>query len=261
MAAPLSPIGTMGGLPSPDTPAPSTPERQRNTSSLTLSQLSGTYESTETELGSQLSAADIGLPPTPEQRVLPEVSDDLYEAGYDSDGLRALWLEGDKGGEESEIADEASLPDEMPAVIETRPAPNTVSSGRLTVALMEKMKVSELRDALKERGLSTRGKKDELRLRLKNAIESDAPVLADMSAVEAGNVAGDEFDPGSHWQLLEQDGEVIEEELESNGEVFRAPTAPEGEVSTVQKRNYSAIFDRGVFTGQAKLPKRYRRAG
>ena len=51
---------------------------------------------------------------------------------------------------------------------------------------------------------------------------------------------------------------MIEEELESNGEVFRAPTAPEGEASTVQKQNYSAIFDRGVFTGQAKLPKRYR---
>ena len=79
-------------------------------------------------------------------------------------------------------------------------------SGLLTVVEMEKMKVLELRNALKDRVLSSKGKKNELRIRLEESIGRNAPIFEQLSEAEEANVSGDGFDNGTYWELLEQDG-------------------------------------------------------
>ena len=70
----------------------------------------------------------------------------------------------------------------------------------------------------------------------------------------ATNLAGGAFDPGAYWELLEQDGDLIQEDR-IDGETFHDPTAPKGEAKPVKKRNNSHQFDRFVFTGKAHIPK------
>ena len=254
----MCPDAGMGGLPSLDDNPPSTPQRPHNSSNASLSQLSDAPYSVGTSVTQRLAPEDIGLPISPERRVLSDVREDLYDTGYDSDGQRAPWLDTNPIESEEECAKEASLPGENDELLEPHEDNPIESSVRLTVETMEGMKVLELKKALKDRGLDQKGNKKALQDRLKVAIEAGAPLLDQLSPEHAANVAGDEFEPGSYWKLLEQDGDIVEDELEFNGEQFRAPTAPVGEIGKVLKQNYKESFDRGAFTGITDLPKRWR---
>ena len=258
MTTPLCPNAGMGASPSLDNNAPSTSDRAVNSSSATLTELSDSSHSLATFGSSEFGTECIGLPTSPAIRVLSEAHEDLYESGYDSDGQRAPWLECSPIEHEAEDAEESPLPDENDDLVEVEVESERDSSGLLTVLMMEKMKVVDLRKALRERGLDSNGKKNVLKDRLRLAIESDTPIIEELSAEDGVNIAGDEFDHGSYWKLLEPDGEVVEDMLNVNGEQFRAPTAPNGEVSTVEKQSYDEIFDRDDFTGMAELPKRWR---
>ena len=258
MSGLMCPDAGTGALPSLDNNAPSTPQQPPNSSTGSLSQLSDASYSVGTSITSQLGSEDIGLPLSPARRVLSECHEDLYDTGYDSEGQRAPWLESNPIENEAEDAQEATLPGENDELVEVDVVFPIEPSGLLTVDAMEGMKVLELKKALKDRGIDSKGNKSVLKERLKAAIEAGTPLLDELSPEVAANIAGDEFDPGSYWKLLEPDGEIVEDVLDIRGERFRAPTSPEGEVSTTVKQSYDEVFDRPPFTGTTKLPKRWR---
>jgi hypothetical protein len=97
-----------------------------------------------------------------------------------------------------------------------------------------KMKVVELKDCLKKRGLSTNGRKSELQLRMKEALEKDVQLLTTthhqenaQGGIQQNNTgavtatiparAGGTFDVGAYWEVLEQDGEVMQDQLNIDG--------------------------------------------
>ena len=67
------------------------------------------------------------------------------------------------------------------------------------------------------------GKKDQLQLRLKDAVAKGIPLVEVLSEKE--NRAGEHFSPGAHWEELDCDGEFVDESHIPKG--FRAPTIPE----------------------------------
>ena len=207
-------------------------------------------------LSSPITEKDMGIPMSPDERQVVVVDDALYDEGYDSDGEPPPWEGVDLIENEIVGAEEECLPDSATPIPAIAAPPENVAQFSLTVDEMMKMKVGELQDALQKRGLSRKGQKKVLQERLKDAIESGAPLIAGMSSTAAANVAGDVFDPTARWELLEQDGDVIEEPALGAG--LHAPTQPVDEVSRVIKRNYSTLFDRPVFTGQAYLQKKLR---
>ena len=76
----------------------------------------------------------------------------------------------------------------------------------LTESITNAMKVVELRDELENRGMSKNGHKAVLVDRLKEAIAQNVPLLEHRSQHEIANIAGDGFDGGAYWQMLEPDG-------------------------------------------------------
>jgi hypothetical protein len=81
-----------------------------------------------------------------------------------------------------------------------------------------------------------------------------------MTAEVRNNLAGDAFNGGAHWAMLEQDGDIIVEETETEGERFRNPTVPRNQDwdyntgDAPVKRDYATIADRGVFVSTVKMP-------
>ena len=132
----------------------------------------------------------------------------------------------------------------------------------LDAATINGMKVVELREELKKRGIKVTGKKAELQTRLLEGVLAGVEVLADRPVEESNNSAGDAFHPGAYWKLLEPSGPAVNEaEMTIDGVRFREPTMPaeEHELNRddrPKKRNYSEIFDRAPFTRSALLPVR-----
>ena len=124
---------------------------------------------------------------------------------------------------------------------------------------IDKMKVSELRVELERRGMSKNGLKAVLIQRLKEAVSQKVPLLTDRPDDEVANNAGDGFDGGAFWQLLEPEGPELDEScMEVDGVIFRAPTTTELEHNSnypdrPKKRNYSATFDRSPFVSHHQL--------
>ena len=224
-----------------------------------MSQLTGPSMCTRSASRTPLQSKDHGIPKTPEKRSFGMVSDELYSEGYDSDGQRAPW-EGvivEDYEEEELIAVEEDIQNDDTATSDppvTSPNPTV-----LTEEMVDRMKVTELKDHLKRRGASIKGKKAELIKRLKEAIRNNVPLVSEMNAEDVQNLVGDEFDPGARQELLEPDEEeVVEEEiLEVDGVTFHGPTS-DGAEKGAKRYNYGETFDRLPFTGQAKQPKKWR---
>ena len=188
---------------------------------------------------------DVGAPPTPEGRNMATFDNEAFEEGYDSDGMRGPFYDGvmDENqlvSDEEEIAPEAMEETQVEVVAadqgeaqvaaENEEAPvavpvNEPVANALSIEDIQGMKVSELRDQLKARNLKRSGNKEELRSRLKAAVEANVPLV--MAPELIGNVADPEagFTPGARWELLEEGDEVEEEGLLTiEGEVFIEPT-------------------------------------
>ena len=250
-----SPTDPTDPPPLPPLPPPLDEIQDFNSPSDTISHLSQSLGSARSVFSSPLKPIDIGVPKTPEQRNVIPVNEDAYEDGYDSDGLPPPWSEDHSALFDEREANEASLP--------VGPVPNTprvnqdenVAENIITEAEIEKMVVNELKEELKKRGLPVRGKKEELIIRLKEALRNNLPLVGNLSKEKVANMAGETFTPGAHWVELECTGDFVVDETPAG---FRAPTVPDGEVPTVQKRQYSQRFDRMAFTGIAEVPQRQR---
>ena len=125
-------------------------------------------------------------------------------------------------------------------------AADEIDENILTVEDIKKIKVIELKTALKDRNLSCCGKKAELLDRLIEAIESGAPLLKNMSDQKRGNMAGEGFSFSARWVLKEPNVAAIEDE----DRTARARTVSEGESTCVKKYNYSDTYDRPLFIQQ-----------
>ena len=221
-----------------------------------ISQLSQASSGAKTTLTSPICAADTGVPKTPPQRLITTVDEALIEQGYDSDGRRAPWEEAEHLDFDGPELDEEPLRFGPPPVSPVEPIQENVENVKnvaeklVSVEDVPKLMVNQLRDELKKRGCSQKGKKAELRSRLVKAIEDKIPLVENLT-IDKANLAGDSFSPGAYWDLLECKGDYVEDKTP---EGFRAPTDPADEVSQVKKRNYAQKFDRMVFPGKTELP-------
>ena len=207
-------------------------------------------------LSSPIGATDLGLPRTPESLVIKPVDEAAIDEGYDSEGLRAPWEEAEVLDLDGPELDEAPLPVGLPPLPPVVGTPQNVAEKSLMVEEVEKLKVTELKTELKRRGMSTSGKKEQLQVRLKDALAKGVPLVEVLDKNQAEKQAGEHFSPGAHWELLKCEGDFVNENIIPRG--FRAPTIPEGEVPLVRKRNYQQKFDRMVFSGKTELPKKYK---
>ena len=106
------------------------------------------------------------------------------------------------------------------------PVGTTITAGSVLddeLALIDTLKVVELRQELESRGVSKNGLKKVLIERLKEAIRNRVGLLSDRPGVEVANIAGEGFSPGSYWKLLEPDesDEVDESVMHIYGIYFR----------------------------------------
>ena len=136
-------------------PAPPPPASPSDT----LSQLTPASGVTKITNESQLRANDIGLPPTPEKRCLLDVDEELCSRGYDSDSQPSSWEgSGEINREETEV-EEASLGagngGDLPVMAMAPPRTSVL----LPIEDVGKLKNTELREELRKRNLSVRGKK------------------------------------------------------------------------------------------------------
>ena len=220
----------------------------------TISQLSQASFGGVASLSSPIGAKDIGLPKSPQRRVIKPIDETAIDKGYDSDGLRPPWEDGEELNFDGPDVQEEPLPFGSPPSSPRVTSPQNVAEKMCTMEEAEKMKVEELKVELRKRGLPVAGKKIVLLERLKDGLSKKLPLIEQMSEKESANLAGPAFDPSAHWEQLVCDGEFVSDSIP---EGFRAPTVPAGEVPLVQKRNYVQTFDRMVFSGKTELPKRY----
>ena len=220
----------------------------------TISQLSQASDGAIRSFSSPLRDSDIGIPKSPEVRVISTTDETANDEGYDSDGLRAPWEDCEEVDFDGLDAVCMTLPSRAPSVPPQAASPENITEKSISIEEVNSLRVSQLRTELKKRGLSAAGLKEPLVARLKEAIQKGTPIIQNLDENKA-NTAGDAFTPGAHWELLECDGEYINESIPRG---FRAPTVPSGENATVKKRNYKVKFDRMAFTGLTELPKRHR---
>ena len=270
-------------------PIQSIPERTTTNDSISSVGLTSPIERARTtpEKPSFLSS---GMPKTPERVVVRVQNRDSVDNEYDTDNEIGPFY--DQVIDEGELVPfENELSDMAPPIAETTgmPAPsptdvpnpdlpitttvdgdittpiiNDVSEAPAQPALSEedvdKMKNTELKEELIKRGLARGGNKPVLIERLKEAIRMNVPLVGNMTAEVRNNLAGDAFNGGAHWAMLEQDGDIIVEETETEGERFRNPTVPRNQDwdyntgDAPVKRDYATIADRGVFVNTVKKP-------
>ena len=220
-----------------------------------------------------LKPIDMGLPPTPTARVPVLPSEDAMDNGYDSDGQLGPFLQDGVSEETNFCMDEAPVQGEKaPNVDGTEMAETTENADGSVVPeavdalnddAIDKMKVVDLRKELGMRGLSKNGNKGVLVKRLKEGIQKNVPLLVDRPTEQMENSAGDGFEAGAYWRLLEATGPPLDDSImEVDGILFRAPTTTEEEHKNAdfderpKKRNFGESFDREPFVGNQLLPER-----
>ena len=94
---------------------------QLNFPSDTISQQSQASGGGKVSLSSPLHAKDIGVPKTPEQRVMKPVDEAAFAKGYDSDGNRTPWEETNELDFDGPELDEDPIPFGQPPVSSPEP--------------------------------------------------------------------------------------------------------------------------------------------
>ena len=206
---------------------------------------------------------EMGLPPTPPSRQLKIPDEGMMDAGYDSDFNMGPFVQDGVSAEAFVSMEEEAPVEPEPVLVLTDGGENRentipeIAQPVLTEAVIDVMKIVELRSELGKRGMSKNGLKAVLVERLKEAVAQNVPLLENRPDHEVANNAGDGFDGGAYWELLEADGgEVDESVMEVDGIRFRAPTEEEhisNHPDQPKKQNYSHQFDRSPFVTEERL--------
>ena len=88
-----------------------------------------------------------------------------------------------------------------------------------------------------------------------DALDKNVLLVENMTNEKRDNLAGDTFGGGAHWTMIDQDGDVVEEENRDfiEGHRIYDPAVPHNNYSEdtngvgTRKRNYTATDDREVF--------------
>ena len=167
----------------PSLPLPPVPEftiQELTSPSDTISHLSQPSVVGTTNFSLPLKATDIGIPKSPVQRVVLPVNEEVYEEGYDSDCYHAPWEGSEEVNFEIREAEEEPLPS-GPTLGTPVPSEDNHDEKMVSIDDASKMKVSELREELKKRGLSSKGNKIELLSRLNIGIANKTPLLVNLT--------------------------------------------------------------------------------
>ena len=113
---------------------------------------------------------------------------------------------------------------------------------------IKKLKVSELKQDLKARGLRTGDLKPELIDRLQKSMEDKVCVLPE-GVLEAITTAAKAFDKQAYWKILKPETQTQNNPLA--GTNFAEPTDTEP-VKIDRHHNFANTFQRHLFTGTAK---------
>jgi SAP domain len=179
--------------------------------------------------------------------------------GYDSDEgpfYDAVNEEGPLIEEEEVLPDDSTPPEVEEVVAEVVEAEEDDRFVFISDADIDKLRVAELKEELKKRGLVLFGKKAELIERLKQGMALRVP----LQPIGAGNVrnrnvlqiAG--FSVTAKWKLLEHLQEEVQEPV--NTFASHAPTVPAEDAAFVPiKHNFAEKFQRDDFTGVDRVPK------
>ncbi len=205
-----------------------------------VSQLSMPSIGAHASLSSPLRAKDHRVPSTPEGRLLKPIDEKAIDEGYDSDRLRAPWEETDPLDAEGPEQEEASLPFGSSSLVSLETPAENDAEKILSLDELRKLRVPELKNQLKSRGVYCIGKKEELIVRLRHCMKNGVTVNPNLTATSGNNLAGDSFSAGAYWEPLVCDGDIIEED--DIGDEFRAPYCPRWRGSySKEKKLQSAV--------------------
>ena len=119
----------------------------------TISQLSQASVGGLASLYLPIGAKDIGLPKSPQRRMIEPVDENAIDKGYDANGLRAFWEDGEELKFDGPDVQEEPLPFGSPPSSPREPSPQIDAEKMCTMEEAEKIKVEELKVKLKKRGL------------------------------------------------------------------------------------------------------------
>ena len=201
----------------------------------------------------------INMPdPQPAETMTEELSDFMFQLGYDSDGELPFFGNADEERQMMEQYEEGTLGNEpsLTSADDTTTSTTNTTSAPTFIFIpyeeIKKMKVDELKQELKKRGVSMHGKKAELQERLTEAIRNKIAVVPVSTRVLVADPKN--FPPTAYWRTLQPTGQV-EDPTSDSGSQFHGPTEdPETRRLQPKKRNFDDIFDRPVFTGTSKVP-------
>jgi hypothetical protein len=127
------------------------------------------------------------------------------------------------------------------------PPPPPVAPTVITVESLTRLPVKELKEELKKRGRSTTGKKEELRARLKEAIELNVPIASGNEPPHHESMSG--LDVTARWEMLTPN-EFLVSEPENVDLSHRPPTERDATIN--RKYGFRETFIRVPFTGTTK---------
>jgi len=107
------------------------------------------------------------------------------------------------------------------------------------------LKVDALKEAKKMRGIVPKGRKDELRVMLKQCMEKGMGIVEGVTK-DMQVLSG--FPVGSRWKELQPGDDIVPEPV--NEFAFHAPTDNPEALPRVQKQNFDETWDRPVFKGR-----------
>jgi hypothetical protein len=213
--------------------------------------------------------SNIPLSPLAIASVRTSVAD--LEKGYDSDGqigpfFDAVIGEGPLETEEGNLPEVGDVGDDPSGTTnenDTATSTNdpTNNAGKfvdITDEDLKKLKVTDLKAELAQRGCAQSGVKTALFDRLKDALEKRLPNLSATQTVarKIDDLKG--FAPTARWKPLVPIPVPVEEPR-NVAPSMRAPTIPEEDADFVpQKHDYAEVFDRLPFVSTKKAPALYR---